>query len=340
VLSITAAVITATTIVMLTGGRGFFWQRYLLKTSFGNVAGLKPGSPVRLAGVEVGSVREVALAGDQVEVTFEVNTAYRPQITSGSRAVLGSISLLGESAVDLSPSSTGTPLPDGGMVASGPAAVLLTDVTNTADAGIKELTALLKDVRAGKGTAGKLMSDEQLYVELTRLIASANELTTGIKQGKGTAGRLLNDPKAAESLEAALTNVEEVTRKLNAGQGSLGVLLSDDTFARSLSATTSSIDALVAKLNRDEGTLGKLINDPAVYDRVNGLTTKLDDLMGRLNAGEGTMGQLLKDKQLYENMNKTLGEASGLIAQLKGLVAKIEQDPKKYLNIKVGLLAW
>ena len=68
VLTIAAMVIAAVTIFMLTGGRGFFWQRYTLKTRFANVAGLKPGSPVRVAGVEVGSVTDVEFAGDQVDV--------------------------------------------------------------------------------------------------------------------------------------------------------------------------------------------------------------------------------------------------------------------------------
>ena len=59
VLTITAIVIAVATIFLLTGGRGFFWQRYNLKTRFANVAGLKSGSPVRLAGVEVGTVTSV-----------------------------------------------------------------------------------------------------------------------------------------------------------------------------------------------------------------------------------------------------------------------------------------
>ena len=42
VLTIVALVIAAVTIFMLTGGSGFFWQRYTLKTRFANVAGLKP----------------------------------------------------------------------------------------------------------------------------------------------------------------------------------------------------------------------------------------------------------------------------------------------------------
>src|SRR5437763_12628686 len=98
VLTIAAIVITALTVFLLTGGKGFFWQRYYLKTRFTNVAGLNPGSPVRLAGVDVGDVKGVDLYGEQVEVVFQVNKAYRDRITTASVARLGSVSFLGEPA--------------------------------------------------------------------------------------------------------------------------------------------------------------------------------------------------------------------------------------------------
>ena len=53
-LTITAIVIAAVLIMSLTGAKGWFWQRYMLKTRFPNVAGLAAGSPVRVAGVQVG----------------------------------------------------------------------------------------------------------------------------------------------------------------------------------------------------------------------------------------------------------------------------------------------
>src|SRR5918992_3186148 len=103
VLTITAIAIAAVLIFALTGSRGFFWQRYSLKARFPNVAGLAPGSPVRVAGVEVGSVTGVDFAGEQVDVTFQVRTNMRDRITDQSVARLGSVSLLGESAVDITP---------------------------------------------------------------------------------------------------------------------------------------------------------------------------------------------------------------------------------------------
>src|SRR5688572_32158951 len=96
VLTITAVVIAALTVFFLTGDRGFPWQRYSLKTRFANVPGLKEGSPVRVAGLDVGTVTGVSLAGEQVEVTFEISRDVQDRITTGSVATLGSVSLLGE----------------------------------------------------------------------------------------------------------------------------------------------------------------------------------------------------------------------------------------------------
>ena len=116
VLTMIAIGIAAALIFSLTGARGFFWQRYTLKTRFSNVAGLASGSPVRVAGKEVGSVKSVEFAGEQIDITFQVNKELRDKITDRSTAVLGSVSLLGEGAVDITPSTKGTPIPDYGYV--------------------------------------------------------------------------------------------------------------------------------------------------------------------------------------------------------------------------------
>ena len=186
VLTIVALAIGAAAIFMLTGGRGFPWQRYHLKTRFASVEGLREGSPVRVAGVEVGSVAGVAFVGDEVELTLQINRSMRERITTGSTASLGSVSLLGESAVDLTASSTGEPIPEWGYVPQGRAAAALSDMTDQASQGLSELTSLIHDVRTGQGTVGKLMTDDALYEELHRFVTSASALTDGLRQGRGS----------------------------------------------------------------------------------------------------------------------------------------------------------
>ena len=330
VLTIVGVTITAFLIFSLTGTKGFAWQRYPLKARFTNVAGLASGSPVRIAGVEVGTVTDVQLVNDLVEVVFQVNAKNRPLITTNSVARLGSVSLLGQSAVDITPSTTGTPIEPWGYVRQGRAVAIMSDMTDSVSEGINQLTAILHDVREGGGTVGKLITDEQLYVELNKFVASAGALTDGLKQGKGSVGKLLNDPAVANSLQASLTSVETLTSQITAGEGSLGKLLKDDTFSKSLTSATGKLDALVAKLNSGEGTAGKLLNDPALFNRLNSVTEKLDALVTTLNSGEGTAGHLLKDKQLYENMNNAVGD-------VRSLIADIRKDPRKFLNIRVSV---
>ena len=188
VLTIIAIVITAVTIFLLTGDRGFLWQRYSLKTRFASVAGLKAGSPVRVAGVDVGTVTDVALVGEQVEVIFEVSQEVRDRITTSSVATLGSVSLLGESAVDITASGSGTPIPEWGYVPQGRAAAQLTRSRRRGRRGSRELSALIADIRGGRGTVGKLMTDDQLYTELNRFAVSARTLTDSLRSDRGTLG--------------------------------------------------------------------------------------------------------------------------------------------------------
>jgi phospholipid/cholesterol/gamma-HCH transport system substrate-binding protein len=329
-LTITAIVIAAVLVFSLTGAKGFFWQRYTLKTRFPNVAGLAAGSPVRVAGVQVGSVKEIVFAGEQVDVVFDVNKTVQPRITDKSIAFLGSVSLLGSSAVDITPSTSGTPVPEYGYVAQGHSKGQFSDIAEQATGTIDEVTGLVRDLRQGKGTAGKLITDERLYNELQQFVATAGQVTRELQQGKGTMGKLLKDPKAANSLEASLKSIEDMTRQINAGQGNLGKLLKDDEFSKSLTAATTNFKTLTDRLNAGQGTAGKLLTDTAMYDRLNSVTQRFDDLMTKLNAGEGTAGQLLKDKQLYENMN-------GAVSDLRALITEIKKDPKKYLNVKVSI---
>lgn len=330
VLTIVAIIMAAILIFAITGSRGFFWQRYPLKTKFTDVAGLTPGSPVRVAGVEVGTVRTVELVGQDVEVGFEVNKDVRNRITDRSVATLGSISLLGQSAVDVKPAISGTPIPDNGYVPSAKTRGSIADVSESAQTGIDEIAGLVKDVRSGRGTMGKLVTDDRLYAELQQFVASANDVTNTIKTGRGSLGRLVSDPQTVNALNQSLQNLEDMTARINAGEGSLGKLVNDPAFADSLSGATTNLRTLTDRLNTGQGTAGKLLTDTALYDRTNQLANRLNDVITRLNDGEGTAGQLLKDRQLYENMNKT-------VLEFQALLVEIKKDPKRYLNVRVSI---
>jgi len=330
IVSLFAVAIAAVLIFMVSGEGGFFWQRYSLKTVFSDIQGLKEGAPVRVAGLEVGSVTKMDFVGDKVEVTMEVGKEQRPRITDRSLASLGSVSLLGEAAVDITANSQGTPIADWGYVATGPAPGSLSTAAEAATKGLETTNKLLEDVRQGHGTLGKLVTDDTLYQQLNDFVESAEAVTRGINAGRGTLGRLTTNDAAARSLEQSLANLQEVTARIRNGEGSLGQLLNSDALSKSVTSTTNNLDAITGRINKGEGTAGKLITDEELYNRLNSMADRLDKLTASLNQGEGTAGQLLHDKQLYENMN-------GAVTQLQDLLKEIKADPKKYLNVKVSI---
>lgn len=326
-----AALALASAIILAVGGAaGFSWQRYGLRTQFANVQGLKSGALVRVAGVEVGKVTEVRFTGAEVEVLMEVREDMQTRITSDSRATIGSLSLLGEPVIDISPATTGTPLQDGDQVAAGRAPGQLADVAEGATQSLAQVTALLADIRAGKGTAGKLFTDDALYKEINAFVQSAQTVARTLSDGDGTLGRLIKDPAAYKNLNAAMENLQMLTARINAGEGSLGRLLADDALAKSLSATSSNLEQVTGRINRGEGTAGKLVSDTQLYDRFNSVAANVDRLTAELEKGQGTAGALLRDKQLYDNMNAAATE-------LRGLIGDIRKDPKQYLNVRVSI---
>jgi phospholipid/cholesterol/gamma-HCH transport system substrate-binding protein len=329
-LSIAALSLAMLLIFLLGSAGGFFWQRYSLKVLFPDVAGLKEGAPVRIAGVDVGSVADLQFMGERVEVVVEISDEHRGRVTTGSRATLGSVSLLGESAVDISPSSEGTPIPDWGYVPTGRQASSINEVAAEAADGITEATNLLKDIRSGRGTIGKLFTDEALYRDLNTLVASAERVATNVSQGRGTLGRLTNDDALYKEMSASVNDLNNITSRIRSGEGSLGKFLQDPAFANSLTATTQNVEGLTGKLNKGEGTMGKLLNETVLYDRLNATVQQLERFGTTLNQGQGTIGQLLNDKQLYENINQT-------VLELRDFLAEVKKDPKKYLNVKVSI---
>lgn len=330
IITVFAVVMAALLVFAVGGAGGFFWQRYPLKVRFQNIATVKSGTPVRVAGIEMGSVTDVRLTGNTVEAWLEVANEVRPLVTDRSLAVIGAISLLGEGAIDITPAADGTPIPDWGYVPSGVDPASIAALSAVAGQGLDETARLLADLRAGKGTLGRLFTDESAYRELEALMASATRVTDAVGRGRGSLGRLVNDPTVYNELVAATGSLNAITAKVARGEGSLGALLNDPALAASATQAAANLEKVTGGLARGEGTAGKLLTDEQLYSRLNATAARLDDISTKLAAGEGTAGMLLQDRRLYDNM-------SAAVTELRGLVSDIRKDPKKYLNVKVSL---
>lgn len=341
-------------VLSATGGvRDLLSRPFVAKSRFAEVDGLLPGADVRLAGKRVGNVKEVNLASvprnpedlNTVEVIMEIDPDVAKQwVRSDSRATLGSIGLLGDKVIDISPGTVnGQLLPRGSYIESAPGAnirkiisgvdPLITDLTDSAE----QIKSLVTKINDGKGTLGRLINNPKVFEDLDRVMLEATELVKQARQGQGTIGRLVNDPALYEDLRDTTRRLENVVRQIDEGQGTVARLIKDpemyqkiDAMMVKLQEASSRLDVIVARIEGGQGTIGRLINDPSLHEDTKQVMNNVRNITGRMDQGQGTVGALLNDRELYDNLNQ-------MSSQLVRLIYDFRQDPQKYLRVKVSI---
>ena len=87
---------------------------YEVEAQFNTASGLKPGSTVEIAGVEVGRVRGITLKEDRAMVKLAVNNTVK--LYTDTIASIKTRGIIGEKFLDLSPGGGGDPLKPGDTI--------------------------------------------------------------------------------------------------------------------------------------------------------------------------------------------------------------------------------
>ena len=209
---VVVAIVILAMFIFRIGNLKSYGTGYTLKFVFGNVAGVKSGSPVRFAGVEIGEVKQVNILrseqnkNTQIEVVAQIErSALVPQ---GSQAFVSTLGLLGEKYIEVFPPSEYKSFLKPGDSLRGTDPLILQHWIDEGEKIVKDLQELIHKLKTGEGTAGKLLNDDKLYEELEGLISD-------IRQAKqGTVGRLLYDDKLYQELEALISDLRRNPWKL------------------------------------------------------------------------------------------------------------------------------
>ena len=341
-----------------------FSRKLHLKSRFVDANGLRDGSEVRLAGVRVGKVERITLLppsdvpnAPRVEAVLTIDSSIDGQpasqrIRSDSTAQQGSPSLLGnEMLINITPgTAAGSPVQEGAILPSSSSNTVNDFATSGTDLAQRlsklsdEISGIVKDVKNGKGTVGRLFNDEALYNNLNATIRETEDVMTQVRSGNGSAGRFINDPALYNNANEIAVSMKAIAADLRAGRGTAGRLLTDDELYVRINRTADRLDkavdqvnGIITDINAGHGTLGKLIKDEQVYNdtraaiaRFNTTAERIDNLVAAAQRGEGTVGKLLNDDTLYTNVNQLSSEGVKLIYDFR-------QNPKKYLTIKFEL---
>lgn len=114
--------------VTIGGGREVLRGAEQLAARFTNAGGIKPGSPVRIAGVTVGEVSKVAVKGEDMSALISFRVQPGVKLDDDTVAMIRSNGLIGEKFIALKPGSSGVPFKPGAVIIDTESAVDLEDL--------------------------------------------------------------------------------------------------------------------------------------------------------------------------------------------------------------------
>jgi phospholipid/cholesterol/gamma-HCH transport system substrate-binding protein len=81
---------------------------------------------------------------------------------------------------------------------------------------IAEAKKMLDDLNAGRGTAGKLLKDEDFYNQMDLISKKLNATMDKINSGQGTIGQLMTNPALYDSLTTTSNEMTNVLKDFQA----------------------------------------------------------------------------------------------------------------------------
>ncbi|HQA03187.1 MAG TPA: MlaD family protein [Thermodesulfovibrio thiophilus] len=297
---ITSTLIIIFCVIIFSGGiQSFFTKRDSFNVYITDVQGLRKGAPVRIAGVDVGTVQDIKLSKEYgTIVTVSINRNVLSYLKSDAKATVQTIGLLGDKYIEIFPGES----------------------QQAFDAAKGIYGYPRQDVREIIGVTASMMK------QMETLIIRIDSLVAKVDQSEGTISKLLNDPYLYDNLNATILELKNILEDIR--NGSLGMLARDKEFYQKLSNTLKNIEKSSNKIASSEGTLGKMINDPTLYDSLLESSKKLDNLLQEIEESEGTLGLLLKDKNTAEDLKQSIRE-------LKELIEEIKKNPKKFFKFSI-----
>ena len=322
------ALVLATIAVFLIGDNRRAWDRKMTyKARFNDVVGLRSGSAVRMGGIDVGSVGEIAHGTDakdmKIYVTIVVarNESLRVHTDTVMRVV--NKGLLGDKMVELQGGDPLGPLAeDGSFIASDPdpadmgkAMEKMSDVAKKAD----QTMAVIQR------TSEKL-ADPQLTDDLKGSVKSLRVILDGVANNKdGVAHKMIFDPEEGRRIDHILSNLDattanlaavssdarEVTARAKTGPGLVHTLVYDDALGTSTTGTMVELNKSLVALRTGHGLGHAFIygddSTQHVMGNVSAMSDDLREIVGNVKAGRGTLGALLVDPSVYEDIKSLVG---------------------------------
>jgi phospholipid/cholesterol/gamma-HCH transport system substrate-binding protein len=316
-----ALVILGVLLYLLTGGM-LLAEKASLYLYIPDATGLARSSPVRVNGIDVGKVEDVALSGSRdpkrvVRVTLVVERKSLSMIPVGSFAELGTDTPVGDKFVDVTSRGRGTTPPNSELPFQEPSDLLKTLDFTQFEQRLRQMDGILTEIETGRGRVGQFVTGTKIYDDVRNELGKIEKAVRAAASTTSDFGQQVYTERLYRQLLAPLTDFDQSLARLQSGQGA-GIWLRDTARHDQLLASVRGVRESITSVRASP-----FVQSDALYESVNRWTASVTRTVDDLNAGP-----LFAAPQTYESLN-------GMARELETTMRDFRGNPQKYLRIKI-----
>lgn len=252
----------------------YFQKKFVLHAYIHNAQGINTDTHVIVSGLDVGNVSAVGITPDnRIAITMKILEKYHNLIRTDSKAGLSKLSVLGNTAIEITAGSPDKPpIPDDATIAL--------EEPLSVDQILAQVAPVLDNVKA--------------------TLARLDEISTQI------------DPKQVgqivQNLNAVSANLRSVSGQMASGHGAIGKLLYDPHTEADLAGAIQSLNASLKNLQPLVKNASTASTDlPELVSHGKLLVNQLNTTMGGVNAQMQSLpAMVLQTRQVLDNTDRTL----------------------------------
>jgi phospholipid/cholesterol/gamma-HCH transport system substrate-binding protein len=316
--AVIGALLLAMLILIFGGFKGFFASYYNVTGSFKNAGGASQGTPVRLLGIEIGRVKDIALAPEKTGVIMTLQINSNVDIAADAPLSIRQEGFIANIYLEFGAGSKEAALPkDGSARVNGVietfafylegATEALTEKSAEINEKIGEVTAKLV---ALADNVNALTGDEKFRSDVKSLTANASVVAGQLK----------------EKLPGLIDNLESAAKNAQASLDKASALF--DTYqglGEDLKKTNSVVQEQVIKQGANLDQLSASLVEAA--DNISKLSESLNQIAIAVKGGQGTVGKLFTDEELYKSTLRLIDTASNASKEFKDLAEVLKNHP-------------
>jgi len=321
-------ILSGVVVFMIGDERNLFARKTEYVTTFSDVQGLSAGAPVRMNGINIGSVSDVSHSSNiddpRIHVQIWIVRSEAVRLREDARAKVANKGLLGDKMLEIEPGTGPAREQLGGeIVGEDP-----TDFSNI----VGQVGSIAERANSVLGNLDRVtasLADDNVQENIRGTVDSVNIILKNVAEGDGYVNRLLTDPQEADRLSRTIANLEKTSSELastmvevrhlvarvNTGPGFVHSVVYDQDGTQAVNKFGDAANEIALTLRgvREGDGLARAMlyggstPEAQIVANLSAASADLRDIIAGLKRGKGTIGALLVDPSVYEDMKVLLG---------------------------------